>query len=1057
MAESPIPNEFQRPAGWRFQFEGVNLREVPDAIKPTKFASALNIRATQAQGVQTRPGYTQLFTAGVNPITDLAAYATLGTDDAPRFLGRDSNNGIYQDTGSLLVTLGGSLGSGVWMLPFRPSESPQTWMYVASLQDYQKLSAPDSTDAVTVYKVGIAESQNTVEAVPSAPVFQAIAALFGGTMVAGGEGGAAIKTYGPLDTVGTVKADPLDPARFSCQVSPTIPYQVGWFLDISGAGSTYVQAVLPAVTPNKIAAIRYHSGATGLATITCAQAPFGANESDSVDLGNIPRGSLIKIGGTETVFVLSSTSGPDGSVCFDCVTAGSFAVGAALLGVSAIILQEASGTIAPGAVLSAGLVNTTVFTPTSGGVTTLTAAIVAPFTTLTAAGIRLEDSYIHITVQINAARINELRLIFNLDPNDFSFQTNALYYSIQPSLLAGVANYTETQLEAVLSGLSQTTLPDGTDVPAQTPPGANVTVSMNIPISSFIRIGDNQTLTMANANGVQVLINTNGTGATGIAVQDIYVFNAGQPDVGETGAAYRYRVVPRNSQTGVRGNPSPVMRYGVSPRLQPVVLTLPSAAYDPQIDTWDIERYGGSVTSYRYIGSVPASTSTFKDNYFDTAALGGSEMQVDNFEPWPSIDVPFRVDVGGTVTVSVAGTFITISGVASWPGTILSWLPGMLIQIGGQSAYTLRNRPTALSGTSYLFEVEECIGTTVTPSYFWVLEPKVANNPNPYIFGPDVNGTFFGVGDALRPGTVSFSKSNVPDSVPDKYNLDLCPPSEPLLGGSIKGGVALVASTQRWWALYPSFGSITRYNPIEQSVGRGLISPYAFTTDGVLIYFWMKDGIGITAGGPYQSLTDEDLFLLFPHEGVAGVNITRFGLTYYAPDYGRVATFRLRKVKTYLFADYQDSTGAPHTLVCDLRTKGWSQDVYNDPIVCHFSQEQQSGPVQVPGSPYTGMVMGDNFGNVWVEQDCAGDDSTQIPCHIGTFEWDGGDQRMQPLFGDSYIDCQPNSDITVQPVSQGNSICPPTVIPAGNRTLSPVSVQGGQLQKYMGLLVSWSD
>jgi len=303
------------------------------------------------------------------------------------------------------------------------------------------------------------------------------------------------------------------------------------------------------------------------------------------------------------------------------------------------------------------------------------------------------------------------------------------------------------------------------------------------------------------------------------------------------------------------------------------------------------------------------------------------------------------------------------------------------------------------------------------------------------------------------------TKAGKPDNAPDKYNLDLCPPSEPLIGGVIKGGVSLVSSTDRWWALYPSFGSSKRYTPIEQSVGRGLIAPYAVDTDGVLVYFWAKDGICVTAGGPFESLTNDDLYPIFPHEGVPGVNITRFGLTYYAPDYSRAATFRLRKVKTYLFADYQDTDGNPRTLVCDLRTKGWSQDVYGDVIKTHYGPRQQSGTLTAtPAGRYVGMYMADAAGKVYQEQDCTTDVSAHIPCHVGTFEWNGGDERMQPLWGDQYIDLVPQSQVTVTPTTLGANAATATVIPAsGNRTFAPISILGGELNKFMGMLIEWSD
>src|SRR5258708_39739369 len=91
-----------------------------------------------------------------------------------------------------------------------------------------------------------------------------------------------------------------------------------------------------------------------------------------------------------------------------------------------------------------------------------------------------------------------------------------------------------------------------------------------------------------------------------VSIDSIYVTGGFQPDVGDIGAPYLYRVRPRSSLTGVKGNPSPATRYGVNPRRWEIIVDLPSASYDSQIDTWDVFRYGGSVTSWRFVGSTPS-------------------------------------------------------------------------------------------------------------------------------------------------------------------------------------------------------------------------------------------------------------------------------------------------------------------------------------------------------------------------------------------------------------------------------------------------------------------
>jgi len=53
---------YERPeGGWRMHFEGVKTNAPADAMEPTKYPYAQNIRSTQDRTVQTRPGYTELF------------------------------------------------------------------------------------------------------------------------------------------------------------------------------------------------------------------------------------------------------------------------------------------------------------------------------------------------------------------------------------------------------------------------------------------------------------------------------------------------------------------------------------------------------------------------------------------------------------------------------------------------------------------------------------------------------------------------------------------------------------------------------------------------------------------------------------------------------------------------------------------------------------------------------------------------------------------------------------------------------------------------------------
>jgi hypothetical protein len=1054
---SDVPREFQRPKGFRFAFGGVNLRDKPDALPPTKYAAAKNIRGTE-QSITTRPGYTQLFATGINPITDLRAYSRLGTDNIPRFLARDSANSIYLDSGAVVATLGGFTGQGVSMIPFRPGGSAQSWMYIASSDDYQKLSAPSALGAVTAQKVGIAEPQTALEATPFKPYFTNFSNVAAGWLAGGTAAGLANEVR-IADTALAVfpEGDPAPPltGRFVVLVSQVVPYQIGQLVVFNGVFVDLVQDVIPSIPPNltlTIQAIRYHSGATGRCTIVPSQLPLSVDPSSSAIAG-LRRNALLTIGG-EDALVLSVTPGPDGSVSFETEVAGTYAPGTTMGGFKSIVVGSP---VIAGAAISSANITANVAT----GIGTLTQNLAPnPFATNLAfsSAMPQQDDYIHLSLYVSdPTLLTETKVIFEVDATLNDYESNVYYYPLRPSDIAKVAHGTETQKDAALAeaGIEITgEAAPGSNFGTMLEPGATQWTEVTFPISSLIRVGGDLSRSMTNTKGVRVWVKA--SGPIVVKVGSIWVGGGGQPDVGADGADYRYRAVPRSSLTGVRGNATPDMRYGVRPRRQGVVIGLPSAAYDTQIDTWDIYRYGGSVTSWRYLASVPSNFTFLTDNYFDDAVRAGDPLETDNFEPWPSIDAPFKADLGATGQVT--GTFAVVANPSGWPTSITRWLPGTLIRLEDQRAYTLRRRPTLVAGTTYLFEFEECAGFGPTGT-FEIREPRVARQTLPYLWGPDAAGTFFGCGDPLRPGRVYESKSYEPDSAPDANSQELCPPSEPLIGGEIANGVALVASTTRWWALYPAFQTPRRYDAVERNVGRPLIAPFAHCTDGQKVFFWTRDCIAVTDGGPFVSLTTDDLYPIFSHEGVPGRNITRHGVTYYAPDYQRAATFRLSFARPYLYADYQDSNGSPRTLVLDMRNGAWSQDIYADPITAHYAVEQQAGPLLgglVALYPITAMAS--VSGKVYYQEECADDDGSPISCLVATFEWDGDDQRSQDLWGDGYLDSEPEAAITVTPVTLESGVATPTVVASSpSRQFTVVSLDGGTIKKFLGYKLEWNE
>jgi len=1019
------------PRNFRFRFAGINLVTVPDSIRDDQWASALNIRSYSPYSIQTRPGYKNLFSTGGHPITDIHAYATLGTDSLPRYLVRDSVGGVYLDinSGTPLTTMASPQGYGAFMASFRPAASPQSWMYIATQGDYQKFSAP-SPDATTVVnqKVGIAEPQTQLEASPVLMQFTDFTGVAATPWTIAGTAGAVSDSYiiapGTYTVGAAVIADPVGTGRVSVQVAGS-PGSVANFLIgnialFNAAVPLIVEDVLPPVATNSITAIRYATGSTGPCTIVCSPVPIGTGPITSNILGTLRHGALVTLsGGAETVLVLSTTAGPNGAISFETSTAGTHAAGETITGVPALVV---------GAAVTVGWsISVTSISSTIGiGTGTISRALGAnPFASQigTSGSFPSPDDYVRISLLVpNVTALIEFKIIFQCGTYD-------------------TFTYSSTSLKNIVDG---------------------ELTELEIPISSLVPSSNQANL--KDCSSVTVSLNT--SASQSLSISSFCIQGGSQPDVGANGAPYQYIAVPHNTLAGNIGNGSPSMRYGVSPRRQLVTVPLP-AAYDSQITLWDVYRYGGSVTSYRFIGSGKPSTN-FSDQYFDDTALAGALIQTDNYEPWTSVDLPYSQASSGTAVITVKGTWITLTGAGIvLPGnnTIIRWLPGTLIQLGGQAAYTLRSRPTPITG-GYQFEIQESAGS-VSPALFTVQEPVLGRQPNSYFWGPDANGFFFACGDYFRPGTVSYTKSYAPDSAPQSYNQDLCPPSEPLLTGAILGGISFGASSDNWWGLYPSFSSSKLFTPLVKNVGRAPVSPW-ICTDKTRIFFVAKDCIASTTGAGYRDHTEADLYNLFPHEGIAGQDVTRNGITYYAPDYSRAASFRLSVINGYLFFDYEDTSGTRRTLVGRIdhgtdslgnTTTAWSQDSYANPIRCRHTLEQPEGTLtSTPLATYPLMVMGDTTGNVWAEAVNHNDDSTPISCVLATYEWDGGEDRNGAQWDNAYVDLFPQSAVTATPVMFGVATGAATIIPAStSRQLRMVTVDPPSLLRYLGLQFNWTD
>lgn len=374
----------------------------------------------------------------------------------------------------------------------------------------------------------------------------------------------------------------------------------------------------------------------------------------------------------------------------------------------------------------------------------------------------------------------------------------------------------------------------------------------------------------------------------------------------------------------------------------------PTASLDPQVDKIDFYRQGGGLANPTYVGTGPNTATAFNDTLSDLAAAANPTLQFDNFEPFPSIDLPRK----GTLTAS--GQVLTST---SGDPFNIRWLPGTIMQIGtpDQIAYTAVRRPT--STTSWDFTNNDPTVPVIpdgTGLVWNIAEPDLAQQSLPYMFGITDNINFvFAVGDPLRPGTLYWCKGNNLDSAPDTNQLEVTDPGEPLVNGAMSNGLGVLFSIKRAWIIEPNF-----YNALATAIGdtgstwslqatainRGLFIPRCVAVEGGgRIFFRVDDGILISiAGGAPQSITDQSLYPLFSHEGSTPQSITRNGVTFVPPDDTQPQQQQFSIQNGYLYYAYLGMDAARHVLVFDILSMAWVWDVYSTMPITYAPNEGQS-------------------------------------------------------------------------------------------------------------------
>jgi hypothetical protein len=425
---------------------------------------------------------------------------------------------------------------------------------------------------------------------------------------------------------------------------------------------------------------------------------------------------------------------------------------------------------------------------------------------------------------------------------------------------------------------------------------------------------------------------------------------------------------------------------------------------DPQVDKIDFYRQGGGLANPTYVGTGDNSSAVFNDQLSDLAAAQNPELEFDNFEPFPAIDLPQEgiLNASGQVLTWVSGGSVPSGST----GFNIRWLPGTVVLIGSpeQVAYSAVRRPT--NNTTWDFTNNDVNVPSIpdgTNLPYSIAEPTLAQQPLQSMWGPTDNSAYmFACYDPINPGTLYYTKGNNPDSAPDTNQISVSSPSEPLMNGCIVNGIGMVFSTEKAWLIYPTFTTALAtvsgvegqaFSLVESIANRGLYIRSCICTEaGQNVFFRAKDGIYISPGGAgSQSLTDAQIYNLFPHEGMVPQPVVIGPYTVYPPDDTQPESQRLSFATGYLYFDYVDSSSAPHTLVYDVAAKGWSVDVGNPTFTVHALEE---------GPNVNDTIVGCSDGTVRTLSNTGTEVVTSV---VATGSVNSGDARAFKRIGDVFI------------------------------------------------------
>lgn len=1046
-------SNFQRTSGrGKFAYLGIDLKNPPDLMPAGRTPLLLNVSSDKSQGA-------------LVPRSGLARLAAVGVGDTPHSIKRLNDNvpgasqawqyfvgagtKLYYGRGPLNQLDTGYSGNPMSMVPYRPPQSPESWLYVFDSAKQSKYK----TDG-TKQKVGVTPpTKAPTSALASPPIYGGFldVSTASGWVNNGIAGAVTMVARIPTDT--TIFAILYDSGITGwCMIQPlngADDYSgivAGARVQLSGVEIVTVQQAFARLTTTTVSAISYDNGTSGLCTLV-----------PSISLPGLQRNMLIRVNGNNSR-VLSVTAGPDGQYSVRCSLPTGVAAGQVFEIPPSFRCYTVNQTFATGTIRTNALSSSlTLPVGTTEGTGLIWALIPTVDATQTSGRpLSLED-YMHMSLRVdNPANVSEIHLLFDVDSTTHDFTHNYFYYVLRQSDFQQVASGKGSSLQAQLNALQNSIANTYTDIESQQ------TAQLGYPAATPGSFGsqNSQQLSTGNSQWYEALFKINeltrvGTdesvGLNTIRALGVYVVATGNvmvqfgswwaggsygPDsnwnsYGNQGQPILYRYRYRSSTSGAYSDVSPATRDGEIPRRQAVSINV-TASSDTQVDLIDIERNGGTFDTWHRVLTVPNVTGNYNDTTSESVALASDPLELLTYAPWPITDKPRRG------TCNIVGTRVNW---ASGDQFNTSWIRGVEFIVNNQT-YTLHAPPE--SATS--LQLQENVGVLSNVGFI-IPEATIIGYPLPCVcLGLD--GRLFATGDPYNPGFLYFGNSYNPDGCSDQGYIEITSPSDPLGPPVFYDGAIYVHSRSNLYRVDSTPGQVNPYAAYKLGGVVGIGANWAISSEGPMLV-WLGNDLNIyalAAGNQAANLVTDDLYPLFPFESRPGLAVSTNGYLLSPPDFTQTAALRLGFANGRLYFDYIDTGGSARTLVFNPETKGWISYQYVPGVLLHYQEEGVSNPLTLA------LCVGGSICTLSANTDDIG---VPFTCTVMTPADDQGETRAKKQYGDLLLDYSgtPQTSVYYDNFFVGGGV--PTTPALVQRGQSVLDLGTDALHRNISLALSW--